>query len=169
MSFSQTRFPNASEIDDQGTDIRIHLPTNKPPLSGTVVHIGWLIPQHDSSYVLEKGFRALRTWFDSARCWQYDPEAIIANLRLQSPGCALRVYWFEDLEGDPWVARDIPAIVGAVERMRSRGREVCLFVAWDFEMVRGLRREWRALERQREQTLHLGFWNYDAWDLHDGQ
>jgi hypothetical protein len=79
------------------------------------------------------------------------------------------VYWFEDLEGDPWVARDIPAIVGAVERMRSRGREVCLFVAWDFEMVRGLRREWRALERQTEQSLCLGFWNYDVWDLHDGQ
>jgi hypothetical protein len=60
-------------------------------------------------------------------------------------------------------------IVGAVERMRSRGREVCLFVAWDSEMVRGLRREWRALERQTEQSLCLGFWNYDAWDMHDGQ
>jgi hypothetical protein len=168
MSFSQTRFPNAFEIDDEGTDIRVHLPT-KPPVFSTVVHIGWLIPQPDSSYILEKDFRALRTWFDSARCWQYDAESIIINLRLQSPGCQLRVYWFEDLEGDPWLARDLPAVAGAVERMRSKGREVCLFVAYDYEMVRGLRREWRALEGQTEQVLHLGFWNYDAWDSDDGQ
>jgi hypothetical protein len=157
MSFSQTRFPSAFENDDEGTEIPINLPP-KPALFGTVVHVGRIVPQPDASFVLEKDFSALRTWFSSSRCWQYDPENIRISLRLQSPGCALGVFWFDDIEGEPWHARDIPAVAGAVERMQSRGREVCFFVAYHREMVRGLSRDWRALERQAEQSLYLGLW-----------
>jgi hypothetical protein len=64
-----------------------------------------------------------------------------------------RVYWFDDIEQKPWVARDTHAITGAVERMRSTGSEVCFFIAWDINHVRVLNLKQRALEKQTQQFL----------------
>ena len=122
------------------------------PLHDTVLHIGWVSQSHDSSFALEKDFRALRSWLSSPRSWQYDFEYIRNSLRM---GCQSRVFWFPDIGKEPWAARDPYAIAGAVEYMLRAGREVCFFVASRPEPVGALSLEQRALERSA-QFVELG-------------
>jgi hypothetical protein len=125
------------------------IPKNSP-LYDTIIHIVWLTQRPSSSLLLEKDFRALRTWFSSPTSGRYDPEYIRTSLRLQAPDCRLHVFWFEDIAEAPWYARYTDAIAGAIERMRSQGREVCFFVAARMEFVMILPLEQRALERARQ-------------------
>jgi len=79
---------------------------------------------------------------------------MLHSLRIHdAPDSQRRVYWFEDIEGEPWCARDCHSITGAVDRMRSKGGEVCFFVAYDVNHVRGLSLDKRALEKQTRQLV----------------
>jgi hypothetical protein len=137
---------------------KINHPNKPPPADETTIHIGWLHQLEDASFTLEKDFRALRTWFSSPRSWQYDLGYIRNSMRMQTPGCPLRLFWFPDIEGEPWFAGDVYAIAGAVERMRGAGREVCFFAATRAEHVRALTCEQGALERAARYVYlgHMG-------------
>lgn len=109
---------------------------SKPTFEEAEVHVGWVLQQEDGSFVLEKGFRSLRTWFVSSESWQYDYEELRRSLRITTDS-GLQVFWFEDKSQEPWVARDDQAIAGAIERMH-KNNDICFFVAADVEHVRAL-------------------------------
>ena len=151
------------DYDDQaeGEDEQ-HPPTHPAPQQ-TTVHIGWITQQADNTFLLEKDFRALRTWFagpDSEQYdpWQYDLENVKQSLRVQeaaAAGLLFELYWFETLENGPWLIKDVHALAGAVERMRVKRGAVCFFVAANVEHVRALSLSQRALEEQAEQFVVL--------------
>jgi hypothetical protein len=106
-------------------------PLSQP--SNAIVHVGWILQQDDDSFVLEKDFRSLRTWLAGPDQLSYDYDKVRTSLGMtQDP--LLRLFWFEDIAGEPWVVKSDHAIAGAIERMHSRGK-ICFLLAKDIEHV----------------------------------
>lgn len=124
---------NASknDIPRNGTSQR-----SKPQLDEADVHIGWIIQQDDGTFIMEKDFRSLRTWLDGPELWNYDYEKIRLSLRMtENPD--LQLFWFETLEGQPWIVKDDHAVAGAIERMHRKGG-ICFLLARSIDHVRAL-------------------------------
>jgi hypothetical protein len=104
-----------------------------PQPNKTFVHVAWIIQQDDSSFVLEKDFRSLRTWLAGPDRLSYDYDKVRISLGMtQDP--LLRLFWFEDIAGEPWVVKSDHAIAGAIERMQSKGK-ICFLLARGIEHV----------------------------------
>ena len=113
-----------------------------------VIHVGWITQQDYKSFSLEKDFRSLRTWFTGPEQLQYNYDEIRRSLRMTDDH-QLKLFWFEDITGEPWIVKDDHAIPGAVERMHAKGK-ICFLLATDIEHVRAL-----TLDQRRESyTLH---------------
>lgn len=79
---------------------------------------------------------------------QYNYDEIRRSLRM-ADDLQLKLFWFEDISGEPWIVRDDHAIPGAIERMHARGN-IRFLLATDFEHVRAL-----TLNQRREShTFH---------------
>lgn len=101
--------------------------------NNAIVHVAWIIQQDDSSFVLEKDFRSLGTWLAGPDQLSYDYDKVRISLGMtQDP--LLRLFWFEDIAGEPWVVKSDHAIAGAIERMHSKGN-ICFLLARDIEHV----------------------------------
>lgn len=97
-----------SEVDCGGNRNEQHQQQVLPiqtPLQQTTVHIGWITHQPETNtFLLEKGFRALRSWLTGPDSWKYDLESIKASLRVQEAaevGLHFELYWFENLANGP--------------------------------------------------------------------
>lgn len=101
--------------------------------SSAIVHVGWIIQQDYNSFVLEKDFRSLRTWLAGPEQLTYDYDKVRISLRMAEDP-QLRLFWFEDIEGEPWVVKSDHAIAGAIERMHSKCK-ICFLLAGDIEHV----------------------------------
>lgn len=141
MARKKTKKIGEQEEDSGGEETSL---SHRTPLYGTAIHIGWITQQEGNSFILEKDFRALRTWLASSDLWPYNFEEIRRSLRL-TPESPQQVYWFDDIELEPWVARDDSAIAGAVQRMYLQRGEVCFFVAEGIKVVRALSVKQRGL------------------------
>lgn len=106
-------------------------PVSQP--SSVIVHVGWIIQQDYKSFVLEKDFRSLRTWLASPDQLSYDYDKVRVSLRMAEDP-QLRLFWFEDITGEPWVVKSDHAIAGAIERMHSKDK-ICFLLATDIEHV----------------------------------
>lgn len=119
------------------SDIRHATQRSRPELDEADIHVGWIVQQDDNSFVMEKDFRSLRTWLDEfSERWHYDYEEIRRSLRMTDDS-NLQLFWFEDLEEQPWIVRDHHAIAGAIERMHRKG-EICFLLARSIEHVLAL-------------------------------
>lgn len=114
-----------------------------PQANNAVIHVGWIMQHDDDSFSLEKDFRSLRTWFAGPEQLQYNYDEIRRSLRMADDP-QLKLFWFEDITGEPWIVKDDHAIPGAIERMHARGK-ICFLLAMDIEHVRAL-----ALDQRRE-------------------
>jgi hypothetical protein len=155
-------------------------PVPKP--NNVIIHVGWILQQDDDSFVLEKDFRSLRTWFAGPEQLHYNYDEIRRSLRMaQDP--QLELFWFEDITGEPWVVKDDHAIPGVIERMHSKGK-ICFLLARDVDHVRALTlsqrgkcdtsiqpatatNTWTELQHQTVQTLTLDLSSAEQPDQHD--
>ncbi|KAM0721606.1 hypothetical protein Q7P37_002531 [Cladosporium fusiforme] len=144
---------DSEEVQAKGDSAQLAIP--RPSLDEVEAHVGWLKVAEDGRFMLEKGFRAVRTWLTKSDMWQYDYEEVKNSLRITTDS-NLKVFWFEDYAREPWVAKDVHAIAGAIERMHRKG-EICLFIASKFGHVRALSKEQRMLWTQKDQMMPLDF------------
>lgn len=132
-SLDGERFSHATAKGLQNGD-SLARPVSQP--SNAIVHVGWIRRQDDDSFVLEKDFRSLRTWLAGPDQLSYDYDKVRISLGMtQDP--QLRLFWFEDIAGEPWVVKSDHAIAGAIERMHSKGN-ICFLLARDIEHVYAL-------------------------------
>lgn len=109
-------------------------PVSQP--SSAIVHVGWIIQQDDNTFVLEKDFRSLRTWLTGSDQLTYDYDKVRNSLGMTEDP-QLRLFWFEDIEGEPWFVKNDHAMAGAIERMHLKGK-ICFLLARDIEHVSAL-------------------------------
>lgn len=122
-----------------------HFPPHQ--LTNVELHIGWLTVQEDGTLIVEKGFRSLNTWLESANPLRYNDDVIKESLRIGWDS-GLQIFWFDNYNLEPWVAADVHALAGAIDRMSRKADEVCLFVARGAGVVGSLPVEQRS-RRQR--------------------
>ena len=155
----------------------------RPQLDNADVHVGWIRQQKDGSFILEKGYRSLRTWLVGPEPWNYDYKKIRRSLGMAHDP-ELGLFWFEDPTLEPWIVKSNHAIAGAIERMHSKGK-ICFLLATDIEHVRALTPDQRGecfmvstcgysstdglpdIEKQKVQTLTLNMSAARVFDQHD--
>lgn len=129
-----------------------HFPPHQ--LTNVELHIGWLTAQEDGTLIVEKGFRSLNTWLESANPLRYNDDVIKESLRIGWDS-GLQIFWFDDHNLEPWVAADVHALAGAIDRMSRKADEVCLFVARAAGVVGSLPIEQRSRRQRSDASTNI--------------